>query len=88
MRFNYSLDMLGPILYTVYIMTNQEIELLHDLRDINTLNKAEALAQLQVYRKYKIWAGRYYALNQRVQKLAVAQWVKEDVFGHTFTGNV
>ena len=65
-------------------MTPREIELLDDKREISTLTKAEALEQLQVYCKYKIWAGRYFGLDNRVQALACREWVKADVFGATF----
>lgn len=67
-------------------MTESEIKLLQDARAIDTLTLAEAREQLAVYRKYKIWAGRYYGLDRRVQTLACREWVKQDVFGHTFTG--
>ena len=70
-------------------ITDNERALLTDARDINTLTKAEALEQLQVYRRFKMWSSaRYYALDRHVQDLACHEWVKEDVFGHTFTGNV
>jgi hypothetical protein len=65
-------------------MTDREQQLLADKRDAKTLTLAEAREQLAVYCKYKIWAGKYFALNTRVQELACAAWVHEDVFGNTF----
>ena len=68
-------------------ITDNEQVLLADVRDVNTLTRTEATEQLQVYRRFKMWgAARYYALDTRVQSLATAEWVREDVFGHTFTG--
>lgn len=69
-------------------MTDKELVLLKDKRDTKALSLADAREQLAVYCKYKIWAGRYFGLNARVQDLACRQWVKEDVFGHTFTSGV
>ena len=75
-------------LHTGKTFTAEELDLLHDQREVKTLTHEEAKAQLMVWIKLKAWRSlRYLALDRHCQDLACRKWVREDVFGHTFTGS-
>lgn len=66
-------------------MTTDEI--IRDKRDVKTLTDAELKESLKFFTSNKIWAGRYFPLDHEMQQRATRRWVREDVFGHTFTGS-
>lgn len=49
---------------------------------------SEEIAEYQHLVKLKAWrAPRYLELDRKLHVHAVAKWVQEDVWGHTFTGS-
>lgn len=62
------------------------IEAIRDERDVKTVPTAELKATLNEFVTVKMWRGRYFAVKAEVQRRATYEWVKSDVFGHTFDG--
>jgi hypothetical protein len=44
-------------------------------------------AQLALFVQAKFWRGPYFEIERELHNRATWQWVREDVFGHTFTGS-
>ena len=61
-------------------------EAIMDTRDVKTVPLAELKAQLAEFRAARLWQGRYFTVDREIQRRATQQWVREDVFGHTFDG--
>lgn len=49
--------------------------------DVDKLTQSQAIAELKWYVGIRCYRDRYFALNNKVQNAAVAEWVHEDVFG-------
>lgn len=62
------------------------IEAITDTRNVKEVPTEELKAQLEEMRKAKMWRGRYFAVDRELQDRATREWVKSDVFGHTFDG--
>jgi hypothetical protein len=49
--------------------------------------KAELLTAMAEIKKAKFWRGPYFTILAELDARAASEWVREDVFGHTFTGS-
>jgi hypothetical protein len=60
-------------------------DILSDTREPKDIPTPELAEMLRIIRAAKLWAGPYFKLDAEQQRRAVRAWVKEDVFGHTFS---
>lgn len=60
----------------------------NDARPVKEIPTEILKQQLSLFVQHKCWgSSRFYTVRDEVQRRATAAWVREDVFGHTFTGS-
>lgn len=62
------------------------MEAISDTRNVREISTPELKQQLSAFVAAKFWQRRYFAINKELQSRVTAEWVREDVFGHTFDG--
>lgn len=62
------------------------LDAIRDRRPVKELPTSELRQQLDLFIAAKIWNGRYVAVSREVQNRTTREWMRQDVFGHTFDG--
>lgn len=60
------------------------VEAIRDTRNVREIPTPELKQQLFAFVAAKFWRGRYVAVDRELRNRATREWVREDVFGHTF----